>query len=53
MTQEAVAKVLKRNKQTIVNWENGVTEIKVSDLIRLSELYGIPIEFLEVPLKKK
>ena len=53
MTQEDVAKALSRNKQTIVNWENGVTEIKVSDLMRLSELYGIPIEFLEVPEKKK
>lgn len=53
MTQEDLAKALSRNKQTIVNWENGVTEIKVSDLMRLSELYGIPIEFLEVPEKKK
>ncbi len=53
MTQEDVAKALGRNKQTIVNWENGVSEIKVSDLMRLSALYGIPIEFLEVPEKKK
>jgi len=53
MTQGDVAKALGRNKQTIVNWENGVTEIKVSDLLQLSELYGIPIEFLEVPEKKK
>ncbi len=34
-------------------WENGVTEIKVSDLLHLSALYGIPIEFLEVPEKRK
>ena len=53
MTQGDVAKALGRNKQTIVNWENGVTEIKVSDLLQLSKLYGIPIEFLEVPEKKK
>ena len=53
MTQEDVAKALNRNKQTIVNWENGVTEIKVKDLLRLSALYEIPIEFLEVPEKKK
>ena len=53
MTQGDVAKALGRNKQTIVNWENGVTEIKVSDLLQLSELYGIPIEFLEVPEKRK
>ena len=53
MTQEDVAEVLNRNKQTIVNWENGVTEIKVSDLLRLSELYEIPIEYLEIPAKRK
>lgn len=53
MTQEDVAKALNRNKQTIVNWENGVTEIKANDLMRLSKLYGIPIEYLEVPEKIK
>ena len=53
MTQAEVAKALGRNKQTIVNWEKGLTAIKGSDLVRLSELYGIPIEYLEVPEKKK
>lgn len=53
MTQEDVANTLGRNKQTIVYWENGVTEIKVHDLIALSELYKIPIEYLEVPPRRK
>ena len=53
MTQGDVAKALNRNKQTIVNWENGVTEIKVNDLLLLSALYEIPIEYLEVPEKRK
>ena len=53
MTQEDVAKALKRNKQTIVNLENGVTEIKVHDFIALSELYNMPIEYLEVPPRRK
>ena len=53
MTQEDVAKALNRNKQTIVNWENGVTEIKVNDFKLLSELYEIPIEFLALPEKKR
>ena len=52
MTQEDVAKALGRNKQTIVNWERGVTEIKVRDLLALSELYGVPVEYLEIPEKK-
>ena len=49
LTQEDVAKALHRNKQTIVNWENGVTEIRVKYLIPLSELEGMPIEYLEIP----
>ena len=53
MTQTEVAKALNKNKQTIVNWEKGATAIKVTDLLQLSELYGIPIEYLEVPEKKK
>ena len=53
MTQEDVAKALHKNKQTIVNWENGVTELKVRDLMQLSVLYGIPIEYLEIPAKRK
>ena len=51
MTQEDVAKALNRNKQTIVNWENGVTEIKATDFKLLSELYEILIEFLALPEK--
>ena len=53
LTQEDVAKALHRNKQTIVNWENGVTEIRVNDLLALSELYGMPIEYLEIPPRRK
>lgn len=53
LTQSEVAKILNRNKQTIVNWENGVTEIKVSNLLRISKLYEIPIEYLEIPEKRK
>ena len=53
MTQEDVSKVLHKNKQTIVNWENGVTEIRWKDLLALSELYEIPVEYLEIPEKKR
>ena len=51
MTQTEVAKALNKNKQTIVNWEKGATAIKVTDLLQLSELYGIPIEYLMMPEK--
>jgi len=52
MTQEDAAKALHRNKQTIVNWETGGTDIKYHDLLALSELYGMPIECIELPLRK-
>ena len=53
LTQTEAAQKLNRNKQTIVNWEKGFTEIKVNDLLALSELYGIPIEYLEIPKRRK
>ena len=53
LTQTEVAHKLNRNKQTIVNWEKGSTEIKVNDLLALSELYGMPIEYLDVPKRRK
>lgn len=52
-TQDDVAKRTNKTKQTIVNWENGVTEIKYRDLQMLSDLYEMPIEFLRIPDKRK
>ncbi len=51
LTQADVASSLHRNKQTIVNWENGVTDIKMSDFQKLSELYRIPMEYMKIPEK--
>ena len=53
LTQTEVAQKLNRNKQTIVNWEKGFTEIKVKDLLALSELYEMPVEYLEIPQRRK
>jgi DNA-binding XRE family transcriptional regulator len=53
MTQEELANDLGINKATIVNWENGTSEPKISQLQRISELSGIPIDFIYVPLKAK
>ncbi len=52
MTQDEVAEKMHKTKQTIINWENGFTMIKYKDLLALSELYDMPLEFLEVPEKK-
>ena len=54
MTQEDVAREMHRTKQTIVNWEAGVTAIRPNDLQELSDLYAMPIEYINIPkLKRK
>ena len=53
LTQTEVARKLNRNKQTIVNWKKGFTQIKVNVHLALSELYGIPVEYLEIPKRRK
>ena len=53
MTQDDVARVLHRTKQTIVNWENGMTDIRYTDLKALSDLYQMPIEYLWIPERRQ
>lgn len=53
LTQEQAAKLVGKTKQTIVNWENGVTEIKYRDLIALSKIYDMPLEMMKTPEKRK
>ena len=52
MTQEDVAKALHITKQTLVNWEKGITQPKIEQGEQLSELYGIPYQnIICVPTK--
>ena len=51
MTQEQVAKAVHRNKQTIVNWETGITDITFGDVLKLCELYGVAVELIRGPEK--
>lgn len=51
MTQEDVAKALKVSKNTIVNWEKGETEPKISRIRELSELYNMPLDNIILPNK--
>lgn len=53
MTQEDVAREMHRTKQTIVNWEAGVTAIRPNDLQALSDLYAMPIEYINIPKLKR
>ena len=52
LTQVEAAKAMGKTKQTIVNWESGASSIKFTDLLKLSELYQIPIENLLIPEHK-
>lgn len=51
MTQEEAAKALKVGKQTIVNWEKGNSEPKISQSRQLSELYRMPLDCIFLPTK--
>lgn len=51
MTQEDVAKALNVGKQTIVNWEKGTSEPKMSQSRALSELYKMPLDYIFLPQK--
>ena len=48
-TQQSVADALHISKQTLINWEKGITPITASNLRKLSEMYGIPIEDIFLP----
>ena len=49
MTQDEAAERMGKSKQTIVNWENGKAEIKYRDLIKLSKIYDMPVEYIKMP----
>lgn len=51
LTQKELAKILGVSNATIVNWENGSTEPSLSQLKKISELSGIPMDFIFVPDK--
>lgn len=48
LTQEDVAKALHKSKTTIVFWESGKSKIKASDLIKLCELYSVPVSVISL-----
>ena len=50
-TQKKWAKMLGVSNNTVVNWEKGNTEPSLSQLRIMSELSGIPMDFIFVPDK--
>lgn len=51
LTQEDASKALHVTKQTIVNWEKGVSEPSVSQGRAISDLYRLPLDYIFLPSK--
>lgn len=50
-TQKEWAELLGVSNTTVVNWEKGSTEPSLSQLRKMSELSGVPMDFIFVPDK--
>ena len=46
LTQKEIANKLGVSGQTILNWENGIFEPKISQLIQLADLFGVSVDYL-------
>lgn len=46
LTQEDVVKRLKITKNTLVSWEKGLSEPKISQARELSDLYKMPLDHI-------
>ena len=49
LTQEDVAKAMHVSKNTVVAWEKGNTEPKISQARELSSLYNMPLNHIFLP----
>ena len=46
LKQNEIAKRLGVSGQTILNWENGIYEPKINQLIQLADLFNVTIDYL-------
>ena len=46
LTQNEIANKLSVSGQTILNWENGIYEPKINQLIQLADLFGVTVDYL-------
>lgn len=49
LTQKEVARRLGVTEQTLVNWEKNRTRIDAMSLMKLSQIYSIPMENIFLP----
>jgi len=53
MNQSDMAKAVGVDISTICSWETGKTEPSASQLRKISEVTGIPMEFISLPCESK
>lgn len=46
LTQNEIATKLNVSGQTILNWENGIYEPKINQLIQLANLFNVSVDYL-------
>ena len=46
LTQNEIANKLGVSGQTILNWENGIYEPKINQLIELADLFDVTVDYL-------
>lgn len=46
MTQQDVAEKMHISKQTIVNWEKGITEPSITQAKMISKIYNMPLDYI-------
>ena len=46
LTQNEIANKLSVSDQTILNWENGIYEPKINQLIQLANLFNVTVDYL-------
>lgn len=46
MSREDFASMLGVSRRTVQNWQNGSTDMPLSKLVRLSEIWGCSIDYL-------
>lgn len=51
LTQRDVCEKIKVSQNTLVNWEAGRSEPSISQARALSDLYGIPLDYIFLPSK--
>ena len=49
MTQDEVAKAMNVSKSTIINWEKGRNSPKYSKMVKLCEIYKMPLDYIFLP----